>query len=134
MLKKIFTRLNVVNQCKKYKIPLWGCPQFLFLVMGIIIIITALSTYIIGIRLVVDPLVITLIVLLLSTILFIIAFTITKSFEKMAEVTRMKTEFISIVSHQLRSPLSNLKWTIELLMSGRLGRIGEKQTEYFRIL
>ncbi|MDI6591588.1 MAG: HAMP domain-containing sensor histidine kinase [Patescibacteria group bacterium] len=34
----------------------------------------------------------------------------------------------------LRSPLSNLRWTIELLMSGRLGKIEERQTEYFRIL
>jgi signal transduction histidine kinase len=46
----------------------------------------------------------------------------------------MKSEFISIVSHQLRSPLSNLRWTIELLMSGRLGKIEKKQAEYFRIL
>ncbi len=134
MFKKILAQLNVRNQCKRYRLPLWGCPQFLFLMMGVIIIITAIVTYVIGIRLVVDPLIITLIVLLLSTILFIISFTITQSFEKMADVARMKTEFISIVSHQLRSPLSNLRWTIELLMSGRLGRIGEKQTEYFRIL
>jgi signal transduction histidine kinase len=59
---------------------------------------------------------------------------ITNSFERLAEANRMKSEFISIVSHQLRSPLSNLRWTIELLMSGRLGRIEEKQTEYFKIL
>ncbi|GAF91957.1 unnamed protein product, partial [marine sediment metagenome] len=48
--------------------------------------------------------------------------------------SRLKSEFISIVSHQLRSPLSNLKWTIELLMSGKLGRIEEKQIEYFKII
>jgi len=46
----------------------------------------------------------------------------------------MKSEFISVVSHQLRSPLSNLRWAIELLMSGKLGKIEKKQTEYFRIL
>ena len=46
----------------------------------------------------------------------------------------MKSEFVSIVSHQLRSPLSNLKWAIEFLMAGKIGPIGEKQLEYFKIL
>jgi signal transduction histidine kinase len=46
----------------------------------------------------------------------------------------MKSEFISIVSHQLRAPLSNLTWAIALLMSGRLGKIEEQQVEYFKIL
>ncbi|MBM3257956.1 MAG: HAMP domain-containing histidine kinase, partial [Candidatus Nealsonbacteria bacterium] len=35
---------------------------------------------------------------------------------------------------QLRSPLSNLKWVIEILMSGKICPVAEKQIEYFRIL
>jgi len=46
----------------------------------------------------------------------------------------MKSEFISVVSHQLRSPLSNLRWVIELLTSGRVNGVSEKQLEYFKIL
>ena len=41
---------------------------------------------------------------------------------------------MSIVSHQLRSPLSNLAWGLEFLMSGRAGKIEESQTGYFQIL
>jgi signal transduction histidine kinase len=74
------------------------------------------------------------IVLLATGSLLIIGAFIIRSFERLAEANRMKSEFVSIVSHQLRSPLSNLRWTIELLMSGRLGKIEEKQVEYFRIL
>jgi len=59
---------------------------------------------------------------------------ITDSFERLAEANRMKSEFVSIVSHQLRSPLSNLRWALELLMSGKIGKIEEKQLEYFTIL
>jgi len=75
-----------------------------------------------------------LIVLAAAALLFILAFLITKSFEGLAEANRMKSEFISVVSHQLRSPISNLSWALDLLMSGRLGKIGNKQTEYFKIL
>ena len=133
-LKEIFAQLNISAQCKKYGLSLWQCPHFLFLIMGIIIIVSTLTAYAIGQRYIEDPQIVSLIVLLATAILFIIAVIITHSFERLAEASRMKSEFISVVSHQLRSPLSNLRWAIELLMSGRLGKIEEKQTEYFRIL
>ncbi|MDP2864538.1 MAG: HAMP domain-containing sensor histidine kinase [bacterium] len=133
-VKNILEQLNIVVRCRKYGLSLWQCPQFLFLIMGGIIIVSSLATYAIGNRYIEDPLMIALVVIFITTLLFIIAFIITQSFERLAEANRMKSEFVSIVSHQLRSPLSNLKWVIELLMSGRISSVSEKQTEYFRIL
>lgn len=133
-LKEIFEQLNIPVQCKKYGLPIWQCPHFLFLVMGIIIIGSTLTVYAIGGRYVEDPQVVALIVLLVTAILFTIAVIITRSFERLAEANRMKSEFISVVSHQLRSPLSNLRWVIELLTSGRVNGVSEKHLEYFKIL
>jgi len=133
-LKEILREVNVPVQCRKYGLSLWQCPQFLFLIMGLIIIVSSLIAYAIGTRYIEEPPLVAVWVLLISAVLFTMAVIITNSFERLAEANRMKSEFISIVSHQLRSPLSNLRWTIELLMSGRLGRIEEKQTEYFKIL
>lgn len=133
-LKKILAQLNIIGQCRQYGVSLWQCPQFLFLIMGIIIIGSTLVAYAVGTRYIENPEIVALIVILISLILLIIAFIIVRSFEKLAEVSRMKSEFINIVSHQLRSPLSNLRWAIEILMSGRMGRVEEKQTEYFKIL
>lgn len=133
-LKKILQEANFITQCRKYRLPLWQCPQFLFLIMGIFIGLTSISTYSIGTRYITDPSLVALIVLFLAIILFIIAFLVVRSFEKLAEANRMKSEFISIVSHQLRSPLSNLNWAIEFLLAGDSGKITEQQTEYFKIL
>lgn len=102
--------------------------------MGTIIIASSLITYGIGNRYIEDPSIVALLVIFITAILFIIAFIITQSFEKLAEANRMKSEFVSIVSHQLRSPLSNLKWVIELLMSGRIASVTKKQLEYLKIL
>ena len=44
--------------------------------------------------------------------------------------TRAKDEFISLASHQLRTPPSIIGWYTETLQSGDLGPINEKQTEY----
>jgi len=132
--KEILSQLNIPAQCRKYGLSLWQCPQFLFLIMGLVITISTLTAYAIGTRYIEDPRMVALIVLLTTAILFIIAVIITNSFERLAEANRMKSEFVSIVSHQLRSPLSNLRWALELLMSGKLGKIEEKQTEYFKII
>lgn len=131
--KKILSELNIVARCKKYGVSIWQCPQFLFLLMGLVIMITAVVTYTLGTR-VADPDTVLLIVFALTIVLFVVTFSITRSLEGLAEANQLKSEFISIVSHQLRSPLSNLKWAVELLMSGRLGEIKGKQSEYLEIL
>ena len=132
--KDILSELNILSRCKDYNIPLWQCPNFLFLVMGGIIILSTLLSYALGKRYVEEPEVTVLIVLVLTIILLAISFIITRSFERLAEASRLKSEFVSIVSHQLRAPLSNMKWALDFLMSGRSGKVQDMQAGYFQIL
>jgi len=131
MIKKIIDQLNISSQCRRYGLSLWQCPQFLFMVMGGIILLTTIISYLIGARYVADPELVSLVVLIIAGFLFIIAFAITRSFEKLAEASKLKSEFINIVSHQLRSPLTNIKWTFEVLASEEFDVPKAKQDEYF---
>lgn len=44
-------------------------------------------------------------------------------------VERMKTEFVSISAHQLRTPLSAIKWTLRMVLDGDTGPLSGEQKE-----
>lgn len=45
---------------------------------------------------------------------------------KLKELDRQKTEFVSIASHQLRSPLTAIKGYTSMILEGSYGEVGEK--------
>ena len=57
-----------------------------------------------------------------------------KTNERLQELDRQKTEFVSIASHQLRSPLTAMKGYASMLLEGSYGEFPEKAREaVFRI-
>ena len=47
--------------------------------------------------------------------------------EKIAE--KMKSEFVTLAAHQLRTPTSAVKWSVQTLLDGDLGELNKEQRE-----
>ncbi|MCL5435815.1 MAG: HAMP domain-containing histidine kinase [Patescibacteria group bacterium] len=45
---------------------------------------------------------------------------------------KLKTDFVTLSSHQLRTPLSAIKWFIEILLTQRAGKLNKKQIDYIK--
>lgn len=53
-----------------------------------------------------------------------------KAKDKQIELDKIRNEFIRIVSHQLRTPLNTIRWSLESLLAEELGTIKKGQKEY----
>lgn len=119
------------EECKEYGLGLWQCPVFLFLIVGIVDIASMLGAYIIvkGYEI---PELVVFSVSAVSILIFSVGVSIVNGAKHIAEVNKTRSEFVSIASHQLKAPLSGMRWTVDLLLSNRFGDLNKKQEEYIK--
>jgi len=128
MSKSLVDQLGF-KECQEYNLGIWQCPSFLFVVMGIINVVSILTTYVIAIRYDSPELVIVS-VTAVSIFIFSLGSSIIHGIQEMAAVNKVRSEFISIASHQLKAPLSGLRWSCDILLSPKTGELNQKQREY----
>lgn len=107
--------LNVREQCAKYRVSLWACPQFLFIVMGIITVIAIVATATLAERYAGDPMITIAGATVVAVLFLIIGHTVVLSFDRLALAARSQAEFVSVISHQLRTPLSAVRWQLDVM-------------------
>lgn len=131
--QSFLSQFYLIGHCGKYGLPWWQCPHLLFVLMGCVIMVSIVFSYALATQFVEDPRLAAMLTLILAGVLMIIAFVITESFQRLAEASQLKSEFVSIVSHQLRAPISNLQWASEVMFSGRIGKVQQEQLPYIQI-
>jgi len=125
MKKTIIQRAR--EEAQRYGVPIWKLPDFLILIMAFVNIIGMLSTYYLALNFVDDPRTAVIFVAIESAIILIIGNIVTESSKKIIVNYQLKEEFVDLVSHQIRNPITNVKWNLELLSGEKLNK---KQAKY----
>ena len=55
---------------------------------------------------------------------------VSRDITKEKQVEQLKTEFVSLAAHQLRSPLSAMKWAFQALLDGDAGPVSQEQMQF----
>lgn len=53
--------------------------------------------------------------------------------EELKKMERLKSDFISIVSHELKTPLTNMKSPLDIILSGRTGELNESTLKFINM-
>jgi signal transduction histidine kinase len=117
---------NLKKQARDLGVSVWKTPSFLFIVMGAIIIIAMTATYFVSQKYD-QPEILVGAESLVVAIIFIIGNSIIRQVEEIAKLNKLKTEFVSVASHQLRTPLSAIRWEAELMLTKLNKGLNEKQ-------
>jgi signal transduction histidine kinase len=54
--------------------------------------------------------------------------------EGLEELNEAKSEFVSVVAHELRTPMTSIKGYTEMLLSGTMGELTEKQKHFLEVV
>jgi len=57
-----------------------------------------------------------------------------EAFEKLKELDKLKTEFLTVSSHELRTPITPLKIQIQLALMGKLGKVPKKMEDSLNMM
>ena len=57
---------------------------------------------------------------------------ILRDISRFKEVEKIKSDFISVASHQLRNPLTGIKWFSKLLLDQKVGPLAKEQTDFIK--
>lgn len=126
--------LNIANECRTLKLKIWHCPPVLFLAMGFATVIAMLATYIVASRYTDEPQIAALIVSFVAALFFVIGNLVVKGFNEVVEANRTESEFVSIISHQLGTPLSIFRMTLGLVEKSRRGDTARTLGEHLKTL
>jgi len=102
--------------------------------MGFVVIGAILLTYFLSKIYNIEPEIQALLALFVAFVTFTIGHFVVQSFSKLAETSMLKSQFLNIISHQLLTPLSALKWSLNLLNSKNVKVPEEEKAELFSII
>ncbi len=125
---EIINDLNLKKQAQDLGVSVWQTPGFLFIVMGLVAAVMMAVTFYLS-RSYNDPAVLIISESIMTSIILIVGTSVIRLVYQIARINKLKSEFVAVASHQLRTPISGIRWETELLLSKFKKGLDEKQIQ-----
>jgi len=119
---------SLFREARIFHLKLWQTPTFLFIMGGAFTLGMTVFAYS-SARNSSNPFTFIVTVSGATIAAFIIGTLLAKVIGKIIIINQAKNEFLSLVTHQLRSPLTGTKYILELIMTGKAGNLTPTQHE-----
>ncbi len=120
--------ISIFKEARMFHLRVWQTPSFLFLLMGLATIGATYATFLFASKS--DDLEVLIIsVTSVTLIVFVIGVVLVRVISKIIIINNARTEFLSLVTHQLRSPLTGTKYIMQLILSEKMGKLTPDQKE-----
>jgi signal transduction histidine kinase len=125
---------KIKEECRIYGVSWWELPDFLMIMMALINIFVMIVTYNWFSVFEDDTRYVIAFVAVEAVLVIIIGNMIVETSKKVISINRLKREFVEIASHQLRSPLSIIKWYTERMLENKASNLSSLQVDQLKII
>lgn len=118
---------KIKEDSNEFEVSIWKLPDVVIILMAGVNIVTMIFTYVLATKLENDPRIVIVLVAIEAIIITVIGNILSESAKQIVESNKLKKEFIQIISHQMRSPLTAMKWQLELFKKKAFENLNKNQ-------
>lgn len=116
-MKEFLNPRNAFERCRRWGVPIWQCPDMILLFVGVIAVISIILVTILSQRYQFSEEILVSVASMLAVAFLVAGFLLSVTLEKIAQANHLRAQFLRIVSHQLRSPITAARWALSSLMT-----------------
>lgn len=125
---------SAMERCRRWNLPLWQCPDVIMLGIGALGVGTIAGAWIASARYEFSEELLVVIASVSAAGFLALGFLLSSTLERIGQANFVRTQFLRIASHQLRSPITATRWALSILRTDVVPKLSPDEARYIAII